>query len=184
MKSYETCGSTVHTITDHNDIECFKRGEALQAKKAEALKSNKAETSNANRSKTPTKRNTGNNHDLSQLCDAKYIVQFDEKRGIIFNSNKEVVMIASRKRDVYVINMTSSAQETCFFAKASENLNWLLHKRLAHLNFKTINKLAKQNLVIGLPSLIYSKDKPKDCSCCSLLRYGKGKTTKQRINLL
>ncbi|GKE65295.1 retrovirus-related pol polyprotein from transposon TNT 1-94, partial [Tanacetum coccineum] len=87
---------------------------------------------------------------ISQLCDAKYIVQFDEKRGTIFNSNKEVVMIAPRVRDVYVLDMTSSAQESCFFAKASENLNWLWHIRLAHLNFKTINKLAKQNLVIGL----------------------------------
>nr|GEY54844.1 hypothetical protein [Tanacetum cinerariifolium] len=69
------------------------------------------------------------------------LVVFYEKRGIIFNSNKEVVMIASRVRDVYVLDMTSSAQESCFFAKASENLNWLWHKRLAHLNFKTINKL-------------------------------------------
>ncbi|GKA19590.1 retrovirus-related pol polyprotein from transposon TNT 1-94 [Tanacetum coccineum] len=73
-------------------------------------------------------------------------------------------MIAPRVRDVYLLDMTSSAQESCFFAKASENLNWLWHKRLAHLNFKTINKLAKQNLVIGLPSLVYSKDKP--CSSC------------------
>ncbi|GJX35121.1 retrovirus-related pol polyprotein from transposon TNT 1-94 [Tanacetum coccineum] len=89
---------------------------------------------------------------------------FDEKRGTIFNSNKEVVMIALRLRDVYVLDMTSSAQESCFFAKASKNLNWLWHKRLAHLNFKTINKLVKQNLVIGLPSLVYSKDKP--CSSC------------------
>ncbi|GKB11494.1 hypothetical protein Tco_0845417 [Tanacetum coccineum] len=46
---------------------------------------------------------------INQLCDAKYIVQFDEKRGIIFNFNKKVVMIASRVRDVYVLNMTSSA---------------------------------------------------------------------------
>ncbi|GJX06131.1 retrovirus-related pol polyprotein from transposon TNT 1-94 [Tanacetum coccineum] len=37
-------------------------------------------------------------------------------------------------------------------------------KRLAHQNFKTINKLSKQNLVIGIPSLVYSKDKP--CSSC------------------
>ncbi|GJZ68422.1 retrovirus-related pol polyprotein from transposon TNT 1-94, partial [Tanacetum coccineum] len=101
---------------------------------------------------------------ISHLCDAKYIVQFDEKRGTIFNSNKEVVMIAPRVRDVYVLDMTSFAQESCFFAKACENLNWLWHKRLAHLNFKTINKLAKQNLVIGLPSLVYSKD--KQCSSC------------------
>ncbi|GKC26830.1 retrovirus-related pol polyprotein from transposon TNT 1-94 [Tanacetum coccineum] len=96
---------------------------------------------------------------ISQLYAAKYIVQFDEKRGTIFNSNKEVVMIAPRVRDVYVLDMTSSAQEFCFFTKASENLNCLWHKRFAHLNFKTINKLAKQNLVISLPSL-YSKDTP------------------------
>ncbi|GKC69575.1 retrovirus-related pol polyprotein from transposon TNT 1-94 [Tanacetum coccineum] len=83
--------------------------------------------------------------------------EFDETRGTIFNSNKEVVMIAPRVGDVYVLNMTSSAQGSCFFAKASENLNWLWHKRLAHLNFKTINKLAKQNLVIGLPSQVSLK---------------------------
>ncbi|GJS11044.1 reverse transcriptase domain-containing protein [Tanacetum coccineum] len=211
FKRCEACDSSTHTTTDHYDIEWFKRGEALQAKKAEALKSTRAESSNANRSKTPTKSGcsrhmTGvksylhkyveqpgpkvvfgddstcttegygsikcngivftkvafvnglkyNLISISQLCDAKYIVQFDEKRGTIFNSNKEVVMIAPRVRDVYVLDMTSSAQESCFFAKASDNLNWLWHKRLAHLNFKTINKLAKQNLVIGLPSL-YSR---------------------------
>ncbi|GJU56194.1 retrovirus-related pol polyprotein from transposon TNT 1-94 [Tanacetum coccineum] len=64
-----------------------------------------------------------------------------------------------RVRAVYVLDMTST-QESCFFAKATENLNWLWHKRLAYLNFKTIDQLAKQNLVIGLPSLVYLKDKP------------------------
>ncbi|GJU70157.1 retrovirus-related pol polyprotein from transposon TNT 1-94 [Tanacetum coccineum] len=59
----------------------------------------------------------------------------------LYDANKEIVMIAPQVRDVYVLNMTSSAQESCFFAKAFENLNWLWHKRLAHLNFKTINKL-------------------------------------------
>ncbi|GJV65562.1 retrovirus-related pol polyprotein from transposon TNT 1-94 [Tanacetum coccineum] len=183
-----------HTTTDHYDIEWFKRGEALQAKKAEALKSTRGESSNSNRYKTPTKRHmTGvksylhkyveqsrpkvvfrddstcttegygsikcngimftkvafvnglkyNLISISQLCDARYIVQFDKKRGTIFNSNKEVVMIAPRVRDIYVLDMTSSAQESCFFAKASENLNWLWHKRLAHLNFNIINKLEK-----------------------------------------
>ncbi|GJV07431.1 hypothetical protein Tco_1345087 [Tanacetum coccineum] len=48
---------------------------------------------------------------ISQLYDAKYIVQFDKKRGTIFNSNKEIVMIAPRVRDVYVLDMTSSTQE-------------------------------------------------------------------------
>ncbi|GJU64441.1 retrovirus-related pol polyprotein from transposon TNT 1-94, partial [Tanacetum coccineum] len=37
FKRCEVCGSSTHTTTDQNDIEWFKRGEALQAKKAEAL---------------------------------------------------------------------------------------------------------------------------------------------------
>ncbi|GJZ29622.1 retrovirus-related pol polyprotein from transposon TNT 1-94 [Tanacetum coccineum] len=110
---------------------------------------------------------------INQLCDAKYIIQFDEKRGTIFNSNKEVVMIASRVSDVYVLDMTSSAQESCFFAKASKNLNKLWHKRLAHLNIKTTNKLAKQNLVIVLPLLVYSKDKP--CLSCEKGKHHRAK---------
>nr|GEX58718.1 hypothetical protein [Tanacetum cinerariifolium] len=56
FKRCEACGSSNHTTTDHYDIEWFKRGEALQAKKTEALKSTSSESSNANRSKTPTKR--------------------------------------------------------------------------------------------------------------------------------
>ncbi|GKE37931.1 hypothetical protein Tco_1461336, partial [Tanacetum coccineum] len=203
-KSCETCGSTVHTTTDYNDIEWFRRGEAIQAKKAEAFQSKNTESSNSNKSKTPTNRWVSKQNEpfnlfvqsdirkpiwhmdngcsrhmtgvksylhkyvkqpgpkvvfgddstcitegygfikcnaivftkvafvnglkynlasISQLCDAKYIVQFDEKRGTIFNSNKEIVMIAPRVRDVYVLDMTSSTQESCFFAKAIENLN-------------------------------------------------------------
>ncbi|GKD72669.1 retrovirus-related pol polyprotein from transposon TNT 1-94, partial [Tanacetum coccineum] len=74
-------------------------------------------------------------------CNGIFFIKFDEKRRTIFNTNKEIVMIAPRVRDVYVLDMTSSAQESCFFGKAFENLNWLWNKRLAHLNFKTINKL-------------------------------------------
>ncbi|GJX04315.1 retrovirus-related pol polyprotein from transposon TNT 1-94 [Tanacetum coccineum] len=56
FKRCEAYGSLNHTTTDHYDIEWFKRGEALQAKKAKALKSTRDESSNANKFKTPTKR--------------------------------------------------------------------------------------------------------------------------------
>ncbi|GJS76119.1 retrovirus-related pol polyprotein from transposon TNT 1-94 [Tanacetum coccineum] len=87
-------------------------------------------------------------------------------QGTIFNQINEVVLIAPRRRDVYVIDMSSYNDEinACFFAKASNNVNWMWHKSLSQLNFKNINKLAKQNLVAGLPSLTFSKDKP--CSAC------------------
>ncbi|GJY91453.1 retrovirus-related pol polyprotein from transposon TNT 1-94 [Tanacetum coccineum] len=103
---------------------------------------------------------------ISQLCDANFEVLFTKTQGTIFNQNNEVVLIAPRIRDVYVIDMSSYNEESnaCFFAKASNSVNWLWHKRLSHLNFKNINKLARQNLVAGLPSLTFSKD--KTCSAC------------------
>ncbi|GKD53311.1 hypothetical protein Tco_1286698 [Tanacetum coccineum] len=52
-KNYEICSSNVHTTTDHNDIEWFRKRKAPQAKKAKTLKTSRSESS---RSKTPTKR--------------------------------------------------------------------------------------------------------------------------------
>nr|GEW88808.1 retrovirus-related Pol polyprotein from transposon TNT 1-94 [Tanacetum cinerariifolium] len=103
---------------------------------------------------------------ISQLCDANYKVLFTKTQGIIYNQNNEVVLIALRRRDVYVIDMLSFNKESndCFFAKASSSVNWLWNKRLSHINFKNINNLAKHNLVSGLPFLTFSKDKNySDC---------------------
>nr|GEZ25726.1 hypothetical protein [Tanacetum cinerariifolium] len=91
MNSCETCGSTIHTTTDHINIEWFRRGEELQEKKAKALKSCKAESSNANRSKTPTRSGcsrhmTGVKSYLHEYVE-KSRPKYDEKRGTIFNSD-------------------------------------------------------------------------------------------------
>ncbi|GKD68079.1 retrovirus-related pol polyprotein from transposon TNT 1-94 [Tanacetum coccineum] len=98
---------------------------------------------------------------ISQLCDANYKVLLTKTQRTIYNQNGEVVLIAPRIRDVYVIDMSFFNKESnaCFFAKASPSVNWLWHKRLSHLNFKNINNLVKHNLVSGLPSLTFSKDK-------------------------
>ncbi|GJS50925.1 retrovirus-related pol polyprotein from transposon TNT 1-94 [Tanacetum coccineum] len=102
----------------------------------------------------------------SQLCDANFKVLFTKTHGSIFNQNDEVVLISPRRRDVYVIDMLSFSKEsnTCFLAKASPSVNWLWHKRLSHLNFKNINNHAKHNLISGIPSLTFSKD--KNCLAC------------------
>nr|GEZ29502.1 retrovirus-related Pol polyprotein from transposon TNT 1-94 [Tanacetum cinerariifolium] len=107
---------------------------------------------------------------ISQLCKAKYIVQFNDKQGTICNANKEIVLIAPRRNDVYVFDMPSlTPNEACFFAISSKSIKWLWYKRISHLNFKNINKLAKQNKVLGFPSLVYSKDKP--CTTCEKGKY-------------
>ncbi|GJS70677.1 hypothetical protein Tco_0703518 [Tanacetum coccineum] len=56
-----------------------------------------------------------------KLCDAKYIIQFDDKQETIFDANKEIVLITPRRNDVYVLDMSSlTPNGACFFAKASE----------------------------------------------------------------
>ncbi|GJU54909.1 retrovirus-related pol polyprotein from transposon TNT 1-94 [Tanacetum coccineum] len=49
---------------------------------------------------------------------------------------------------------------------ASKNKSWLWHCRLNHLNFGTINDLARKDLVRGLPRLKFDKDHL--CSACQL----------------
>nr|GEV23729.1 ribonuclease H-like domain-containing protein [Tanacetum cinerariifolium] len=63
-----------------------------------------------------------------------------------------------RKNNMYNINLKNIVPKrglTCLFAKATSDESKSWHKRLAHLNFKTINKLVKGNLVIGLPSKLF-----------------------------
>ncbi|GJX06562.1 retrovirus-related pol polyprotein from transposon TNT 1-94 [Tanacetum coccineum] len=46
----------------------------------------------------------------------------------------------------------------CLLSKASKSKSWLWHHRLNHLNFGTINNLARKDLVRGLPRLKFEKD--------------------------
>ncbi|GJT29226.1 retrovirus-related pol polyprotein from transposon TNT 1-94, partial [Tanacetum coccineum] len=76
---------TVHTTTDHNDIEWFRRGEILLANKAESI--------NASRSKIPTKRN----NILVNLCDERGISQnfsfpyTPEQNGVAERRNRNLI---------------------------------------------------------------------------------------------
>ncbi|GJT62238.1 putative ribonuclease H-like domain-containing protein [Tanacetum coccineum] len=53
---------------------------------------------------------------------------------------------------------------TCLFAKATLDESNLWHMRLGHINFKTMNKLMRGNLVRGLPSKIFEND--HTCVAC------------------
>ncbi|GKA08686.1 retrovirus-related pol polyprotein from transposon TNT 1-94 [Tanacetum coccineum] len=65
-------------------------------------------------------------------------------------------------------------KNTCFICnlEASKTKSWLWHRRLSHLNFGTLNKLAKDGLARGIPRLKFQKDHL--CSACAL---GKSKKT-------
>nr|KAJ0190081.1 hypothetical protein LSAT_V11C800430260 [Lactuca sativa] len=110
---------------------------------------------------------------ISQLCDADYEVHFTKKEGRVVNTDKNIVLSASRKDDIYVLDMFSSdkALMHCFFTKSQTNLSWIWHKRFSHLNFKNLSKISNQDLVRGLPKFSVVKDKM--CSACE-----QGKQTK------
>ncbi|GKD90315.1 ribonuclease H-like domain-containing protein, partial [Tanacetum coccineum] len=55
-------------------------------------------------------------------------------------------------------NVVPSGGLTCLFAKATIDESNLWHRRLGHVNFKTINKLVSGNLVRGLPSKLFEND--------------------------
>ncbi|GJT86515.1 putative ribonuclease H-like domain-containing protein [Tanacetum coccineum] len=61
-------------------------------------------------------------------------------------------------------NIVPKGGLTCLFAKATSDESKLLHRRLGPLNFKTMNKLVKGNLVRGLPSKLFEND--QTCVAC------------------
>nr|GEZ73219.1 Gag-Pol polyprotein [Tanacetum cinerariifolium] len=52
----------------------------------------------------------------------------------------------------------ASASPICLMDRASSTKSWLWHHRLSHLNFDTINDLARNDLVSGLPKFKYHKE--------------------------
>nr|GEU64552.1 uncharacterized mitochondrial protein AtMg00810-like [Tanacetum cinerariifolium] len=61
-------------------------------------------------------------------------------------------------------NIVPKGGLTCLFTKATSDESKLWHRRLGHLNFKTMNKLVNGNLVRGLPSKIF--ENKQTCVAC------------------
>nr|GEY61481.1 hypothetical protein [Tanacetum cinerariifolium] len=70
------------------------------------------------------------------------------------------LLTGDRSSNLYTIalNKVASNSSTCLLEKASSSQSWLWHQCLSHLNFTTINKLVKNNLVQGLPKMKFEKD--------------------------
>nr|GEX70810.1 putative ribonuclease H-like domain-containing protein [Tanacetum cinerariifolium] len=60
--------------------------------------------------------------------------------------------------------ITRKGDLTCLFVKATLYESNLWHRRLGHINFKTMNKLVKGNLVRGLPSKVFKNN--HTCVAC------------------
>ncbi|GJR97393.1 retrovirus-related pol polyprotein from transposon TNT 1-94 [Tanacetum coccineum] len=70
----------------------------------------------------------------------------------------------------------------CLLSKASKNKSWLWHHRLNHLNFGTLNDLARKDLVRGLPRLKFEKNHL--CYACQLRKSRKATHKPKTINTI
>ncbi|GKA85237.1 ribonuclease H-like domain-containing protein [Tanacetum coccineum] len=96
---------------------------------------------------------------VSQMCDRKNSLLFTETECLVLSPNfklldaSQVVLRVPRQSNMYSFdlkNVVPSRNLTCLFAKATIDESNLWHRRLGHVNFKTINKLVKGNLVRGI----------------------------------
>ncbi|GJS34546.1 putative ribonuclease H-like domain-containing protein [Tanacetum coccineum] len=110
---------------------------------------------------------------VSQMCDRKNSVLFTETECLILSPDfklpdeSQVMLKIPRKDNMYSFdlkNVVPTKGLTCLFSKATNDESKLWHRRLGHINFKTMNKLVKGNLVRGLPSKIFEND--HTCVAC------------------
>ncbi|GJU77531.1 putative ribonuclease H-like domain-containing protein [Tanacetum coccineum] len=96
-----------------------------------------------------------------KMCDKKNSVLFNDTECIVLSPNfkltdeSQVLLKVPRKNNMYSVDLKNRVPKgglTCLFAKATSDGSELWHRRLGHINFKTMNKLVKGNLVSGLPS--------------------------------
>nr|GEV47153.1 putative ribonuclease H-like domain-containing protein [Tanacetum cinerariifolium] len=91
------------------------------------------------------------------------VLSFDFK----LPDENHVLLRVLRENNMYNVdlkNIVPSGDLTCLFAKATLDESNLWHKRLGHVNFKTMNKLVKCNLVRGLPSKVFKNN--HTCVAC------------------
>nr|GEY16849.1 ribonuclease H-like domain-containing protein [Tanacetum cinerariifolium] len=110
---------------------------------------------------------------VSQMCDKKNNVLFTDTKCVVLSfdyklpDKNHVWLRVPREKNMYNVNLKNVVplgDLTCLFAKATLDESNIWHRRLGHINFKTMNKLVKGNLVRGLPSKIFENN--HTCVAC------------------
>ncbi|GKC31458.1 putative ribonuclease H-like domain-containing protein [Tanacetum coccineum] len=122
-----------------------------------------------------------------------YLTDFEEIDGgyVAFRGNPKKGKITSRctikidpkKKNMYSVDLKNIIPKgglTCLFAKATSDESKLWHRRLGHINFKTMNKPVKGNLVRGLPSKLFEID--QTCVACQKGKQHRASSTKDETS--
>nr|GEW85863.1 hypothetical protein [Tanacetum cinerariifolium] len=108
-----------------------------------------------------------------QMCDKKNNVLFTDTEYVVLSPDfklfdeSQVLLKVPRNNNMYSFdlkNLVPLGGLTCLFEKATLDESNLWHRRLGHINFKTMNKLVRGNVVRGLPSKLFEYD--QTCVAC------------------
>ncbi|GKE39694.1 retrovirus-related pol polyprotein from transposon TNT 1-94 [Tanacetum coccineum] len=105
---------------------------------------------------------------VGQFCDADPEVAFQKNTCFIRNLEGVDLLSGSRDTNLYIISLDDMLKSSsiCLLSKVSKTKSWLWHRRLSHLIFGALNKIAKDGLVRAIPRLKFQKDHL--CSACAL----------------
>nr|GEW45562.1 hypothetical protein [Tanacetum cinerariifolium] len=101
---------------------------------------------------------------VSQMCDKKNSVLFTNTECLVLSyefklpDENQVLLRVPRENNMYNVdlkNIVPSGDLTCLFAKETLDESNLWHRRPGYINFKTMNKLVKGNLVRRLPTKVF-----------------------------
>ncbi|GJS41714.1 retrovirus-related pol polyprotein from transposon TNT 1-94 [Tanacetum coccineum] len=99
---------------------------------------------------------------VGQFCDSDLEVAFRKHSCYVRDTDGVELLKGSRGSNLYTISVEDMMKSSpiCLLSKASKNKSWLWHRRLNHLNFGTINVLARKDRTLveaARTMLIFSK---------------------------
>ncbi|GJW59553.1 ribonuclease H-like domain-containing protein [Tanacetum coccineum] len=160
---------------DKSKVECYschKRGHFTRECRAPTNQDN------INRENTrrvvPVETTTNDLVSSDGSGNMSYLTDFEEiYRGYVaFGGNPKggksqltdeshVLLKVPGRNNMYSVDLKNIVPKgclTCLFTKATSDESKLWHRRLGHINFKTMKKLVKGNLVRGLPSKLFENN--------------------------
>ena len=84
--------------------------------------------------------------------------------ALLWSKTLKVAFVGHVENGLYVINFSERPTKTATCLMAKADVGWLWHRRLAHINMRSLQSLLKGDHVRGLTNVSFAKDRA--CSAC------------------
>jgi GAG-pre-integrase domain len=104
---------------------------------------------------------------VGQLIEHDHVVHFEGETCKIYDKleNKKQLMATVNMERHRNFSLTLKPARNVALKVKVEDVSWLWHKRLGHVNFESLKMLCRKNMVYGLPNI---EDKKDVCEACAL----------------